>query len=195
MSKLKIAFKLKLQISLRAIGRVLLMPGYTLVAVLTIWLSLGLLVWISNLSLLWSIIAHSSLSFTDKINFFLDGYKSLFSNFEPMAGTTILIFAILFGINIGLLAFVVKASVKSAASDGSRGVIGILAGIVGAGCAACGTSFLAPVISGVGATATIGLTTFLGYAANLLGIGLLLFSIYRLGLNASATPPKTSTNW
>lgn len=168
------------------------MPAYLLTAILAAFLSLGVLVWISNLGLLWSIITHSSLNFTGKINFFLDGYKSLFTNFEPLAGATILIFAILFGINMGLLAFVAKASLKTAASGSSKSVFGIIAGVIGAGCAVCGTSFLAPVISGVGATATVGLTTFLGYTANLLGIGLLLFSIYRLGLSASATPPPLS---
>ena len=185
MGGLKVAFRLKVKLSLKSLRSVILTPAYTLLAVLASFVALGVLVWITNLGLLWSVVVHSSLGIGGKVDFILDGYKSLFTNFEVLPALTILVFVILFGINLALLAFVAKGSIKTAAAGSSKSIVGIVAGVIGAGCAACGTSILAPVLSGVGASASITLTGLIGLAANILGIGLLLFSIYRLGINAA----------
>ena len=188
-----LATKIKLGIALSSTGDVLKRPWFLLLGAVTAFISLGLLVWITNLSLLWSVIAQSSLSWWDRFNFYLDGYQSLFTNFEPLPMVTILAFAVLFGINLALLFFVVQQSTKKRAADSGRSLVAIAAGAIGAGCAACGTSVLAPVLSGVGAAGSLTLASWIGWLANIIGLSLLLFSIYKLAFSASAYLAKPAS--
>lgn len=185
MASYSIPFRLKLKLSLKSVGRVMIEPAYLLLALSVSWLFLGILVWLTNLSLLKSALFGSSLSLVEKADFILSGYRSIFTNFEPLAATLLVILALLFGINAALLIFVKRGSLQQARQSGTQSFGAALAGIISAGCAACGTSILAPLLGGIGAAASIGLVEVIGVAANIVAFSLLLYSIYTLGQRAA----------
>jgi hypothetical protein len=142
--------------------------------------------WLPNFGLLLSTLSDSRMAVAERLAFAGSAYGSLFVNNSVPGGVVLVMFAALSGINLALLAYVVSSSLRQAASSGAANLGAILAASVGAGCAACGTSFVAPLIGGlVGTAASITFTRELGVMANGFGIALLAYSIYRLGIAAA----------
>ena len=173
------------KLSLRSLRRVFSRPQYFITALLIAFITLGILVWITNWGLLVSIVSDSSFSVSDKLRFYWGGYESLVTNFSIASAAVLILFGALTGINAALLIFVVSRSYKEATASGGRNIIAIIAAAIGAGCAACGTSFLAPVLSGVAGGLSITLTNVVGIIANVAGIALLLYSIFQLSATAA----------
>jgi hypothetical protein len=172
--------------SLRAILTVLAMPGPLLAGLAAGGLVLGVLLWLPNFGLLMSTLFQSDWAPADRLAFAVSAYGSLFVNNSLVGGVVLLLFAALTGVNFALLMYAVSGSFRQAASSGMANLGAVLAASVGAGCAACGSSFLAPLLGGLVGTAGIALARELGVAANVLGVSLLVYSIYRLGITASS---------
>lgn len=184
MSSFNVPFRLKLQISLRGVRSVLLMPGFAAAFCVTFWIMLGALVWLTNWRVLFDYLSGGS-STADRFNFFLSGYESLLTNFSLASAAVLVLFALLAAVNTAVAFFVISKSFKQAASSSTKSFAGIVAAAIGAGCAACGTSFLAPLLTGVSGALSITLTMVVGIVANIAGLVLLVYSLYRLGQAAS----------
>jgi hypothetical protein len=183
---------LRVRVSVRTVAAVLAKPWVLGVGVLTTGLVLGMLLWLPNFGLLVSSISDTAMGVQERLAFAGSAYGSLFVNNSVPGGVVLVVFAALSGINLALLAYVVSSSARQAASSGVANLGAILAASVGAGCAACGTSFLAPLVGGlVGTAASITLTRELGVLANGVGIVLLVYSIYRLGIAAASLPAES----
>ncbi len=185
MNSSNLPLTLRLRVSKNGLVSVLLQPLYTALFFIAFWATLGLLVWLTNWRLLFDYILSGSNSLASKFDFFLNGYVSLVTNFTPSGATILVAFAVLSGLNTSLLAYVLSRSFKEALLNGSKNVVSITAAVIGAGCAACGTSFLAPVLIGVTGTASITLTMAIGVVANIFGLILLSYSVYKLGQTAA----------
>jgi hypothetical protein len=158
---------LRVRVSVRTVAAVLAKPWVLGVGVLTTGLVLGMLLWLPNFGLLVSSISDTAMGVQERLAFAGSAYGSLFVNNSVPGGVVLVVFAALSGINLALLAYVVSSSARQAASSGVANLGAILAASVGAGCAACGTSFLAPLVGGlVGTAASITLTRELGVLAN-----------------------------
>ena len=100
-----------------------------------------------------------------------------------------IIFSILIGINVSLLLFYLKTYGLHSKTGATTAALGTLTGILGFGCAACGSLFftaLVASIAGVGIAAALPVNGFVFQAA---GVALLAFSIIRL--SHSITRPHT----
>lgn len=171
---------LKLKISFVAIGRLMLKPIYGLLAIVIASITLAVVLWAFNLNLLWFVLFDSGLPLLEQFNFLAGIYGSIATNFESSLALTLVLFSILFGINMSALVFVLRQRVRAKAAAG-KSIGGLAGAIVGAACAACGTSIVAPLLSALGATGTVGLANSIGAIVNILSIGLILFAIYSLG--------------
>ena len=99
------------------------------------------------------------------------------------------ILSILIGINVSLLLFYLKTYGLHSKTGATTAALGTLTGILGFGCAACGSLFftaLVASIAGVGIAAALPVNGFVFQAA---GVALLAFSIIRL--SHSITRPHT----
>lgn len=97
----------------------------------------------------------------------------------PVPNTiAIFLMAMLFGY---VLSATFYTALKIRTKTNKSGGVGILFGIISGGCAACGTSLLAPLLTAVGITTTSATLTFSLYL-NLVGIILLLYSAYKVSL-------------
>lgn len=167
-----------LKIAVKAIGRVLVKPLWLFAALLGFVASLTLLVWGQNLSILWEFVVLNLLPFDQSIRLLVSPLRVL----GLYSGGTILalyvIFSIITGINFMLIGFLAWRSRRIPQ-------IGTFGGSVGAaslslGCAACGTTLVAPLLSVLGA-GTLTLAASLGIVVTVLGILLGLYSAYKLG--------------
>jgi hypothetical protein len=181
-SGVKAPLRLQLRVSAKGIGRVFASPLYCGLALLVSFVTLGAVIWLPNWRLLREISTSASLSLGDKITFFLEGYEGLATNFENFAALSVFLVTILFGMTIALFVAIGASRRDSARSGG-----GLLAGIIGAGCAACGTSLVAPVLGAIGASTSLSFVQTLGLVANIVAVLLLGYSIFKLGLQAAAS--------
>lgn len=178
MSKQKL-WLLKLKISLRSALKVFVRPSYILLALFGTLLASGLILWSLNLDLLRYIIFEAPVSASIKFSFFFDTYKSIYTTFNSIQGTGIVVFSVLFGVNLALLVFVLRhRGFKSIPKK--SGVSGFALAIIGGGCIACGTSIIAPLLATLGATSAP-FVRDLGTLFNWLGSLLIAYSIYKLG--------------
>src|SRR5687768_11758116 len=135
---------LKLKISSLAILRILAQPSYLLLAVALGFLGLLGILWAFNIGLFWFIVGASSLTLLEKLRSVLSIYHSLGTNFETLPAVLLVSFAVALGINLAALVYVLKRRAKAFGQVGKTAG-GLLAAIVGTGCAACGTSILTPL--------------------------------------------------
>lgn len=182
----------KLKLSLRSALRVMLLPKYLLVAILTSFFMAGLIIWSLNLDLLAYIFYQAPINFFEKIRFFLDGYTSIATNITNAQSSGIALFSILFGINTALIIYVLRRrGLKSIPKKSGSGAFALA--IASGGCFACGTSLLAPFLATLGATSG-SFVRGLGTLFNWLGSILLAYSIYKLSHIAATIQAKERLN-
>ena len=173
----------KIKVSLKSAFRVFINPVYILWVGLGTLITSGFILWSLNLNLLGYVIFDAPISLLQKIDFFFDIYSNLYTTYTGVQSISLVIFSVLFGINLALLIFVLKNRGFSAIPKKS-GVGGFALAILGGGCVACGTSLIAPLVATLGAGATPFLRD-LATIFNILGSILILYSIYKLGGIAS----------
>ncbi|MCA9344406.1 hypothetical protein KC946_01075 [Candidatus Saccharibacteria bacterium] len=188
---MKLSLKTKLKIIIDAKLYVFRRPAYWLIFFLSAFFIMGFIVWSLNLDLLKYILFDSPLTIWGKIEFFLNGYGSLLSSFESIQAVAIVIFSLLFGVNVSMLIY--SARFLSSADNKEQktgkkqkipkksGAVALGSAVVGGGCIACGTSLLAPIFTTLGIT-SIGLVRNIGTIFLTLGSILTLYSIYKLSI-------------
>jgi len=111
----------------------------------------------------------------------------LLVNLYPFAGTEygildgslLVVVAALFGANLALLAYHLREHDLSA-REGSGSAVGLVLGVLGAGCAACGTVVLAGVVSLFGVSVSLTVLPLEGLEFTLLALLALVLSTYWL---------------
>jgi|AntRauTorckE6833_2_1112554.scaffolds.fasta_scaffold02792_9 hypothetical protein len=175
-----VPIRLKAKITLSSIGTVLRSPAYVVLSVASSLAIAGLIIWSLNLDLLWYILTEAPLNLLQKLEFFVYGYESIFTTFDSLLSVSIILFSVLFGMNIALLVYVIKNQGFKSIPKKSGGA-GFTFAILGGGCIACGTSLLAPLLATAGAGSALWLRD-LGTIFNLLGSLLIGYSIYKLSI-------------
>ncbi|MFT7644806.1 MAG: uncharacterized membrane protein YjfL (UPF0719 family) [Candidatus Paceibacteria bacterium] len=135
-----------------------------------------------NLSIIIQVVFSGSVSFGTKISFVVSLYGSLFTNFTLLSAFFVVLTAVFFGINIALLTYYIRRrQIKNHNTTHHLSSIGgLLSAALGIGCVACGSVVLTSVFGLFGAGGLLLLLPFNGAEFGMLGILLLLFSIYYL---------------
>lgn len=135
-------------------------------------------VWLPNLGLMNKILATSSAPFEDtvKVAFrLLGGIRTNFSSFS--AGYTIAI-AVLFGLNVAMLTYVLKHQrTLLTKQERAVGFGGMASGALGIGCAFCGSFLLSAALSFFGAAGAITLLPLRGGEFGVLSVILLTLAL------------------
>lgn len=187
---IKTSLKTKLIIIKDALKHIAKKPSYITIGILAAFFMAGLVIWSLNLGLIIYIFLDAPLNFIDKIGFFVDGYQSLFSNINSYLSVSIIVFSILFGVNIALLVYVLRHIGYSKIPKKSGGGAFIFA-ILSGGCIACGTSLLTPILISLGLFGGA-FVRDLGTIFNVLGSVLLLYSIYKLSIAVHSAKTRAS---
>ena len=132
--------------------------------------------WVANASLIDFTIRSPLFVFGEKVSIVASSLLASFSIFDRAVLAETVVMVLLFGVNAALSAQYVGRRFRFGRSLGLS-VVGAVVGMLGIGCAACGSVILASVL-GIGATAGILQKLPLGgLEFGLLGIGIMLASI------------------
>lgn len=126
-----------------------------------------------------------NIALLDKLNLFKSLVGGIKTSVLPLSAVTIVGVAILFGINFAMLLFILRRNRQAPQKLTNKGGIfsslgGMISGVLGIGCAACGSLILTPLLAFFGATAFLTFLPLRGSEFGLLAMMLILFSIYWL---------------
>lgn len=173
---------------LRILGKVFGKPRYALIAVIVAVSVFVLAVWLPNISLISSVLASDVGTITEKTAFMFSLLGSITTNFTVMSAISTILIAILFGANVALLLYYIgKVRVgRNIRTIGGAGLVGLLSGFLGVGCAACGTFILSSVLVLAGAGGVLTYLPFGGEEFGVVGVVLLVYSIYAVSKKIEA---------
>ena len=161
-----------------AFGQVFAHPSYIALAGALAILAFLLAVWFPNLGLIGEIFSGSNAPLSAKLGIVLSLLGGIVTNFSLLsAGYTIAISA-LFGVTVAMIAYLLKQ--RRVAAAGQNIAIGsgaVVSGVLGIGCAACGTLILGAVLPSLGAAGALAALPLNGQEFGILSVALLLVSL------------------
>jgi len=164
---------------IHALQKVFRKPQYTLIALTTSAAVFAFAVWLPNLPLIVRIMGHPGVSFWQKLDLPISLLGSIVTNFTPLSASYTIAIAILFGINVPMIIYFLRRRVDEVKQAGlATGLFGITSGVVGMGCAACGSFLLTSMLSLVGASGILAFLPLNGGEFGILGVILLGASLY-----------------
>lgn len=154
--------------------------SYLLLAGAVALLIFAFAVWLPNVRLLFTLVTDPTVPISVKVSFPIRLFESITTNFTTLSASYTIAIAILTGINVALFVYYVKRQRQLAQGGLAVGSIGIVSGILGMGCAACGSLILTPLLGTVGGIGVIALLPLRGGEFGILGVILLGIATYLL---------------
>jgi uncharacterized membrane-anchored protein len=166
---------------LAVLQRVYSQTRYTVATCLIAFAVLSLALLLPYQAIVTQVLFGSASVFT-KLKFIGSLYGTLGSDHTWYGIINILLLAVLFGVNIALLTYYIRRRQEASRSTHLQlaSVVGFVSSIFGIGCAACGSVIVTGVLSVFGASGLLLLLPFGGAEFGVLGLVLLLVSIYYL---------------
>ncbi|MGP1680424.1 MAG: hypothetical protein ACTS6J_25130 [Burkholderiales bacterium] len=167
-----------------AFGQVFAYPAYAALAGALAILVFLLAVWFPNLGLIAQVYSGSTASLAATLGIALGLLGGIVTNFSLLsAGYTIAI-AILFGLTTAMIAFLVQQRrIAAAGRSIAVGSGAIVSGVVGIGCAACGSLILGVVLPSLGAAGALAALPLQGEEFGILSVALLFVSLLLISKN------------
>ena len=152
---------------------------YVVVAILISLIFFVISIWLANYSFLHFIFTAGIFSFVDQLSMAFDFSDLINTNFTfiSLAITTVL--SVLFGINSSAIVFFIRNRISISKQAGA-GFLTSTVSLLGVGCLSCGSVILSSILGIVAATTFIGMLPLGGYEFGIMGIIILLISIYLL---------------
>lgn len=156
---------------------------YLLLSLVVLFFGLTISLLSPNFDLVIKILASTSIGISAKVALIGSLYGSIFSNYTLVNGSLTLILLVLFSVNISLFVFYIRRAQKGATGfkrTHVRSLAGIVSGVFGIGCAACGSVVLTGLAASLGATGVLLMLPLHGGEFTIFGVVLLVWSIYFL---------------
>jgi len=162
-----------------ALQKVFRRPAYIILALVVSMAVFVFAVWLPNIPLIVSVMGHSEIPFSEKFNFPISLLGSIVTNFTLLSASYTIAIAILFGVNLAMVTYFLRRRIVEVKRDGVvTGFLGLVSGVIGMGCAACGSLLLTSILSFLGATWILSFLPLAGGEFGILGVILLSVSIY-----------------
>lgn len=159
---------------IQALQKVFRKPLYLLLALAISAVVFAFAVWLPNLPLIVEIMGHPGISFSQKLDFPISLLGSIVTNFTLLSASYTIAIAILFGMNVSMIIYFLWRRVDEVKQTGmATGLFGITSGVIGMGCAACGSFLLTSMLSLVGASGVLAFLPLNGGEFGILGVILL----------------------
>ena len=163
----------------QALQKVFRKPLYTLLALIVSAVVFAFAVWFPNISLIVEVMGHPGISFSQKLDLPISLLGSIATNFTLLSASYTIAIALLFGVNLAMTIYFLRRKISEVRQSGvATGFIGLASGVLGMGCAACGSLLLTSGLSLVGASGILAFLPLAGGEFGILGVILLLASIY-----------------
>jgi len=139
-----------------------------------------LALWLPNVRLILDILFSGTVSFSEKLSFLWSLYGSIATNFTLVSATYTILISILFGMSTALITYYIKKRRTLGGSGATLSIGGLISGVFGIGCAACGTFLLTSFLTLFGAANALAFLPFGGEEFGFIGVVLLLYSVYAI---------------
>lgn len=153
-------------------------PGYAVLSLVASFAALSVFVLAQNHALFLDLILRGPLPLADRLVILVDLYPFIGPGFTHVVGGLLVVAAVLFGLNITMLAFLVRRQRHASARASTGSTAGLVFGTVGAGCAACGVLILPSLLGLAGATAMLSVLPLEGGEILLIAIVALAAGLY-----------------
>ena len=164
-------------------------PAYLLLAGAIAVLVLAATLWLPNYRLLGAVFTTPGVALATKLQLLASLAGGLASNFGVLAAMAAVIVPVLFGVDVAMIVYFAKQRrTRLARGEIAASLGGVASGAIAAGCAACGSFLLLPMLSFLGAAGALALLPFGGAELGLLSISLLLLSIYLIARKIAVPP-------
>lgn len=173
--------KSELTDSAKGLMQVFSKPAYVLLAAIAGFLTFELLIWIFNFPTVLYVLFEAPLTVWEKLTFFFGSFEALFVSYTVFGAASLAIFSFLQGMNVAALVYVLRNNLLVGKYTALKSTGPFALAVIGFGCAACGTSILAPLLASLAAGSAMVVSEAVGVAANILGIFLAAYSLYVLG--------------
>ena len=168
-----------LQTFLFSFSQVFSKPRYIVLSIITFAIVITFAIWLPNINFFAHTVTSDTFTFSQKIGIISSVFGSIQTNFTPFSRTITILVSFLFAVNISFFIYYFLRAVKLNKEAGI-GTSAFLLGMIGVGCATCGSVILSAFL-GVGvAIGFLGVLPLRGQEFGLLSIILLSFSIYLL---------------
>lgn len=164
---------------IQALQKIFRKPMYILLALTTSSAVFAFAVWLPNIPLIVKVMGHPGISLTQKFDLPISLLGSIATNFTLLSASYTIAIAILFGMNVSTIVYFLRRRIDEVRQTGmTTGLFGITSGVIGMGCAACGSFFLTSILSLVGASGILAFLPLNGGEFGILGVALLGTSLY-----------------
>lgn len=161
-----------------ALGQVFAERWYIALASTLALLVFLLAVWFPNLGLLVQVFSDSNAPFAATLDIALNLLGGIATNFSLLAAGYTIAIAILFGITSAMIIYLVKLRRMAAAGQSiAIGSGAVVSGVVGIGCAACGSLILGVILPSMGAAGALAALPWNGEEFGILSVALLFVSL------------------
>lgn len=165
-----------------ALAKVFKKPVYAVMALLVALATFAMAVWMPNLGLIVEVFADTNATLLQKISLPVALLASIRTNFSALSALYTIAIPILFGVNVAMMLYFLKRRIVAAKQMAAGvGFLGMASGVLGIGCAACGSFILTSVLSSFGAAGALFLLPLHGGEFGILGVVLLGLSIALVG--------------
>ncbi len=165
----------------QALPKVFGNPAYVLIAGGVSLTVFALAVLLPNASLIGIVVGSPDIPFSQKLGIPLSLLGSIITNFTALSALSTIAIAILFGINVAMMVYFLRRKISEVKQAGiTIGFLGVTSGIVGIGCAACGSFLLTSALSLFGASGILAFLPLAGGEFGILGVILLAISIHSI---------------
>lgn len=154
-------------------------PMYILLALITSSAVFAFAVWLPNIPLIVKVMGHPGIPLTQKLNLPISLLGSIVTNFTLLSASYTIAIAILIGMNVAMVVYFLRRRVDEVKQTGmATGLFGITSGVIGMGCAACGSFLLMSILSLFGASWILSFLPLGGGEFGILGVILLAVSLH-----------------
>lgn len=163
---------------IQALQKVFRKPVYAVLALCLSASVFAFAVWLPNIRLVADIVSSPDVPLSSKFGFPLSLLGSIATNFTLLAASYTIATALLFGVYTAMIIYFLKRRIREVGQGGiATGFLGITSGVLGVGCAACG-SFLLTSLTFVGVGGIVTSLPLGGSEFGILGTILLAAAVY-----------------
>lgn len=170
---------MKNNLLLHSFQQVFSRPRYVALALIfALVIGVGI-VWLSSHSLIWFVMNSDIFAWAARLKILWTALGLYATNFALASQVMVVLVALLSGINIAMLIFYFKRRMAVSRAAGASG-FGLVIGILGAGCSACGSVILSSLIGITSASALVSWLPLRGVEFGIASLALISLSIYIL---------------
>lgn len=162
-----------------AFAQVFVRYSYITLACLLAVAVLVFALWFPNLALIAAVLTEPNASIATKFGILLSLLGAIATNYSLFSAAYTVAIAVLFGVNVSMIVFLLKQRRTAAAGQSiALSTGGMTTGALGIGCAACGSLLASSALSFVGGAGLLAVLPLNGGEFGFLAVALLLVSLF-----------------